>query len=120
MRPQITVNGKTLKQIAQETGLHINTIRDRYERGYDFDSIVAKTYSKGSVKLIIEGEPLKDVAKELGLPYSSARALYHKGYRTRVEFIEGKKTKPEEDKNTWAKLLKSAPLKTRFFCGVAV
>lgn len=72
----IVVEGKTLEQIALDSGIPKVEIKSRYFRGANTVAELSKPLKKA---VLVDGKTLKEISKETGIKYSTLKVRYRNG-----------------------------------------
>lgn len=96
----VLIEGKTLAEISEVSGLNLSMLTGRYYR-HGYKTIAELTKPSGlerkageeilretRTKLYVEGIPLKELAKSHGINYTTVFARYRRGKRTLEELIK--------------------------------
>jgi hypothetical protein len=91
-RNNVRVQGKLLVEIAEEAGLSIDVIYNRY---FSYGIRDIEGLSAPIRRVLVEGKTLKEIAEESGIPYVEVKSRYYRGSDTVADL-----SKPIKKPNT--------------------
>lgn len=81
--PKVRIEGKTIKDLAAETGVAPQTLRARARAGYKGHAL-----KRPPENIEVEGKTLQEIAAETGLSFNTLKWRYTHGIRTLKEIME--------------------------------
>lgn len=79
-KPTVRIEGKTIREISDETGIREATIRARAFPGCTIDDITGHRVAS----ILIDGMTLREIAAKTGIPFNT---LYYRYKHGRTDFI---------------------------------
>lgn len=84
--PTVRIEGKTIREISEETGVREATIRARMYPGCTIKDLVGRETGRQAGAIFINGTALREIATNTGIPFATLYYRYRHG-RTDYESL---------------------------------